>query len=201
MAAVVTDQFRISNAGNFVDSVLNTSNSYYVFLGLPNPASPVSGFGRTTSDSEWNGNTPTPTDNLQYRTFYRDTGLFGKKITSSNVRRLIRKVSWSSNTRYDMYRHDYSVANPSPQTNSTRLYDANYYVMNKNYQVYICIENGSSGISTTGNASQDEPLFTDLEPSRAGESGDGYIWKYLFTVPPSDIIKFDSTDYISVPNN
>jgi len=73
--------------------------------------------------------------------------------------------------------------------------------MNKNFDVYVCIDNGSSGISTTGNASQDEPLFTDLEPTRAGESGDGYVWKYLFTVPPSDIIKFDSTEYISVPGD
>ena len=49
--------------------------------------------------------------------------------------------------------------------------------------------------------SQDEPTFVDLEPSRAGESGDGYIWKYLFTVSPSDIIKFDSIEYIPVPND
>ena len=28
----------------------------------------------------------------------------------------------------------------------------------------------------------------------------GWIcWKYLFTVSPSDIIKFDSTEYISLP--
>jgi hypothetical protein len=27
------------------------------------------------------------------------------------------------------------------------------------------------------------------------------LWKYLFTVPPSDIIKFDSIEYITVPNN
>ena len=47
MPAVVTDQFRIVNAGNFVDSVLDSNNSYYVFLGLPNPD--VVGFGRTTS--------------------------------------------------------------------------------------------------------------------------------------------------------
>jgi hypothetical protein len=40
-----------------------------------------------------------------------------------------------------------------------------------------------------------------LEPSRAGESGDGYIWKYLYTVSPSDIIKFDSIEYITVPND
>ena len=66
---------------------------------------------------------------------------------------------------------------------------------------YICIENGSSGTIPKGNVSQDEPTFTDLEPSRAGDSGDGYIWKYLFTVSPSDIIKFDSTEYITVPND
>ena len=47
----------------------------------------------------------------------------------------------------------------------------------------------------------DEPKFTGLEPSRAGESGDGYVWKYLFTIAPSDIIKFDSTEYIPVPND
>ena len=49
--------------------------------------------------------------------------------------------------------------------------------------------------------SQDEPTFTDLEPSKAGNSGDGFVWKYLFTVSPSDIIKFDSTEFITVPNN
>ena len=58
-----------------------------------------------------------------------------------------------------MYRHDYSVTNPSPVTNSTRLYDSSYYVINKNFDVYVCIDNGSSGISSTGNASQDEPLL------------------------------------------
>ena len=133
--------------------------------------------------------------------FVGDNMSFGKKVTSDNVRRLVRKISWSRGTKYEMYRHDYSLTNRSPITGSTRLYDANYYVMNSDFKVYICIDNGSSGISTTGNASLDEPTFTDLEPSKAGTSGDGYLWKYLFTVSPSDIIKFDSTDFISVSNN
>lgn len=196
MAAIVTDQFRILNANNFVESIENSSNSYYVFLGLSNPTQV--GFGRT---SDWNTNTPNPVDNFNNINHVSDTMIFGKKITSVNVKRLVRRIDWTQGTRYEMYRHDYSITDPSPVTQSSRLYDANYYVMNSNYNVYICIDNGSSGINTTGNASQDEPLFTDLEPSRAGESGDGYIWKYLFTVSPSDIIKFDSTEYISVPNN
>jgi len=114
--------------------------------------------------------------------------------------RIVRRIDWVAGSRYEMYRDDYSILNPSPQTNASRLYDANYYVMNSDFRVYICIENGSDGTNPKGNVSQDEPTFTDLEPSRAGDSGDGYIWKYLFTISPSDIIKFDSTEYITVPN-
>jgi len=196
MAAIVTDQFRILNTSNFLDSIDNTSNSYYVFLSLPNPS--IVGFGRTTS---WDSNTPYPTDDINYLNHVGQTMIFGKKVTSINAKRLIRRIDWARGTKYEMFRHDYSSSNLSPITQSTRLYDSNYYVMNSDYKVYICIDNGSSGINTTGNASQDEPLFTDLEPSRAGESGDGYLWKYLFTVNPTDIIKFDSTEYISLPNN
>ena len=200
MAAIVTDQFRINNASNFLGDVNDTSNSYYVFVGLTNPGI-SNAFGRASSDSAWNTSPPNPTDDFNYLNHSKDTMVFGKKISSDNIRRVIRKVSWTSGTRYEIYRQDYSATNQSPVTDSSRLYDANYYVMNKDYNVYLCIDNGSSGINTTGNASKDEPVFTDVEPSKAGESGDGYIWKYLFSVPPSDIIKFDSTDYISVPNS
>ena len=196
MSAIVTDQFRILNAKNFVDSVSDPNNSYYVFLSLPNPS--VVGFGRS---STWDSNIPSPIDNLNYLSHVKDTMIFGKRITKNDIRRLIRRVDWKQGTVYEMYRHDYSLSNPSPQTNSTRLYDANYYVINSDFRVYVCIDNGSSETNPTGNFSQDEPTFVDLEPSRAGESGDGYIWKYLFTVSPSDIIKFDSIEYIPVPND
>jgi hypothetical protein len=156
MSALVTDQFRILNASNFVESVESSSNSYYITVGLPNPI--ITGYGRNPT---WNTNPPAPIDNLTYHKHYGDTVLYGKKITSSNVRRLVRRIDWVAGSRYEMYRDDYSVLNPSPITNAARLYDANYYVMNSDYR---------------------------------------YIWKYLFTISPSDIIKFDSTEYITVPN-
>jgi len=193
MSALVTDQFRIVNANNFVSSVENSLNSYYVFVGLSNPT--AVGFGRTSS---WDTIPPNPIDNFDYLNHNKSTILFGKKITSANIRRVIRKIDWISGKRYDMYRPDYSITNPAPNSKSLRLYDAEYYVINSDYKVYICIDNGSTGINTTGNASIVEPKFTDLEPSI---SSDGYVWKYLYTISPSDVIKFDSTEYISVPNN
>ena len=199
MPAVVTDQFRITNASNFVDSVLDSNNSYYVFLGLPNPA--VTGFGRTSTWNSANG-TPNPVDNLQYLTHYRDTSLFGKKINSSNIRRVVKKHTWSANTRYDMYRHDYeALSNPAPNSQTGSLYKTNYYVITSEFKVYICLDNGSSATNLKGNESLDEPTFTDLEPAAAGTQNDGYIWKYLFTVSPSDVIKFDSTEYIVLPSD
>ena len=196
MSAIVTDQFRILNASNFVDSVESTSNSYYITVGLPNPT--IVGYGRTVA---WNTNPPSPIDSVAYNNHAGDVVLYGKKVTSANVRRLVRRIDWVAGSRYEMYRDDYSITSPAPITNASRLYDANYYVMNEDYRVYICIENGSSGSNPKGNVSQDQPKFTDLEPTRAGDSGDGYIWKYLFTIPPSDIIKFDSTEYLTVPND
>ena len=129
MAAIVTDQFRILNAGNFVDSVTSTSNSYYVFVGLSNPS--IVGYGRTTN---WDTDTPVPTDNFDYMSFVGDNMSFGKKVSSSNIRRLVRRVDWTSGTKYEMYRQDYSLDNLTPTTKSARLYDANYYVMNSEFQ-------------------------------------------------------------------
>ena len=53
MSAIVTDQFRILNASNFVDSIDSTNNSYYITVGLPNSA--INAYGR---DSLWNTNPP-----------------------------------------------------------------------------------------------------------------------------------------------
>ena len=196
MSALVTDQFRILNASNFVESFSDEKNSYYITVGLPNPT--IVGYGRSNT---WNTNPPAPIDNLDYNTHSGDVTMFGRRVTTSNVRRLIRRIDYVQGNRYEMYRNDYSILNPAPLTNASRLYDANYYVLNEDFRVYICVENGSTGDSPKGNVSQDQPKFTDLEPSKAGDSGDGYIWKYLFTVSPSDIVKFDSTEYITVPND
>jgi len=203
MPAIVTDQFRILNANNFVESVENTNNSYYVFLGLSNPVGSPSGLVGYGRSSDWNSSskTPAPVDSFSYRAHSGDTMMFGKKISSANIRRIIRRVDWTSGSRYEIYRDDYSATNQSPLTKANRLYDSNYYVLNSDFKVYVCIDNGSTGTNVLGNVSQDEPTFTDLEPSKAGNSGDGYLWKYLFTVSPSDIIKFDSTEFITVPNN
>ena len=192
MAAIITDQIRILNAKNFVAGVSSSGNSYYSFIGLPNP---------TTLQSDWDSNPPAPKDNLDEENNYWDTMIALKKITSSDVRQVIQKRVWNSGTIYDMYRHDYSRSNIAKVSGATNLYSASYYVLNSDYRVYICLQNGTDPENPSGRPSLDEPTFTDLEPRSAGTSGDGYIWKYLYTIKPSDIRKFESTDFMPVPSD
>tara|TARA_R100000008_G_scaffold81257_1_gene64312 strand:+ start:342 stop:1910 length:1569 start_codon:yes stop_codon:yes gene_type:complete len=192
MAAIITDQLRILNAKNFVAGVASTANSYYSFVGLPNP---------TDYDTDWNTTPPGPTDNFNQEDNFWDTMIGLKKISKSDVRQVVRKTTWTSGTTYDMYRSNISASNVSLPSNAVTLYDANYYVINSDYRVYECLQNGTSPDYPSGRPSLDEPTFTDLEPREAGTSGDGYIWKYLYTISPSDIVKFDSTNYLPVPQD
>ena len=192
MSAIITDQLRILNAKNFVATATSSSNSYYSFVGLTNA---------TDYSSTWENNPPSPKDSFDQENDYWDTMVALKKIKASDVNQVIRKSTWSSGSTYDMYRHDISRTNTSKPSGSTSLYSANYYVVNSDYRVYICLQNGTDPENITGRPSLDEPTFTDLEPKAAGDSGDGYIWKYLYTIKPSEIIKFDTVNFIPVPKN
>lgn len=195
MAAIITDQLRILNAKNFVSGVQSTSNSYYTFIGLPNASD---------YQSDWDTNPPSPKDSLDQSNDYWDTMLALKKVNPSDISQVVRKITWKSGTTYDMWRNDVTSDNDkqSLPSSSFDIYDSNFYVMNSDYRVYICLYNNASPENNfNGGPSLDEPTFTDLEPREAGSSGDGYIWKYLYTIKPSQAIKFDSTNYIPVPTN
>ena len=188
MSAIITDQIRILNAKNFISNV--GVSAYYSFIALPNPSD---------YQSDWDINPPSPKDNFDQENDYWDTMVALKKINSSDVRQVITKKFWSSGTIYDYYRHDYSRSNPAKISGATNLYSSTYYVINQDYQVYICLQNGTNPDTPNGKPSLDEPMFTDLEPRSAGSSGDGYIWKYLYTIKPSEVIKFETSDFIPVP--
>lgn len=192
MAAIITDQIRILNAKNFVAGVSSSGNSYYSFIGLPNP---------TEIQSDWDTNPPSPKDSFDEENSYWDTMVALKKINASDVRQVVQKRVWSSGTTYDMYRHDYSRSNTAKVSGATNLYAASYYVLNSDYRVYICLQNGTTPDTPNGKPSLDEPTFTDLEPRSAGTSGDGYLWKYLYTLKPSEVAKFETSDFIPVPAN
>lgn len=192
MAAIITDQLRILNSNNFVSFAKDQNNSLYTFIGLPNSSeySPT-----------WNINPISPKDSFEEENNIWDSIISLKKIKQNDIKRVIRKITWASGTTYDMYRHDISRDNIAKPSNATSLYSSNYYIVNSDFKVYICLENGTTPETPNGKPSLDEPLFTDLQPRSAGNSNDGYVWKYLYTIKPADLIKFDTINFIPVPDD
>ena len=206
MPAIITDQYRILNAETFVNSFVGIgtsgNNNYYAFLGHPNPTNiTVKNYGAPN----WGSELPAPVDSFSQESFYYDSMLFLKKITSNDVRRVIPRVNWQVGTLYEMYRNNYSAKNSytdenrTPNTNSTSLYGSNYYVVTSEFKVYICINNGTSPDNPKGRDSEVEPTHTNTTPQAAGNGSDGYLWKYLYSITPSDIVKFVTTKFIPLP--
>jgi hypothetical protein len=198
MPAIISDQFRVMNAETFVKSLVgvgDTTNTYYTFIGQPNALN-----SQANGSASWGDGLP-PLDGFKEENEIKETIISMKKVTQNDVRRMVRKKTWDSGTTYEMYRHDYTIYNLSPITNSSSLYDSNYYVINDDLRVYVCLQNGSNPENLRGRPSIDKPEFVDLEPRPAGTSGDGYVWKYLYTIKPSEIVKYDSTEFIPVPEN
>ena len=199
MPAIITDQFRILNTETFTQSFIGigtTTNYYYSFLAHPNPTNiSIENYGT----SDWQEGPPEPKDSFRDENSYFDSMLFLKRITSNDVSRIIPRVNWESGISYDMYRNNYDINNPAPQTDAKNLYESRFYVVNSEYKVYICLNNGSNPEYPKGQKSLYEPNFVDTNPQQAGD--DGYLWKYLYSILPSDILKFTTENYIPVPKS
>ena len=104
----------------------------------------------TELDANWNTSPPSPVDSLSEENRHWDTMIAMKKINSSDVKKVVEKYTWASGEKYDMYRHDYSRNNLAPVSKSTTLYSAKYYVINRDYRVYICLNNGISPENPSG---------------------------------------------------
>ena len=199
--ALLTDQFRIFTAKRFIKSLEGADptqsdlvaganrDRLYVFIGRP---------------QEWDNENapPTPVDSFQeFSDTYSDM-ISLKRVLASDTIQVVRRIDWTPPEQttgglgyvYDMYRHDYS-STKTASSGATKLYDADFYVVNSQYQVYKCIYNGTSPSDPNGKPSTVEPTGTSTSIIT---TSDGYRWKYLYTIPVGQVLKFFSNDYMPV---
>ena len=107
-------------------------------------------------------NTPAPLDGFEEEYSIKESIIAMKKVTDKDVRRLVRKVTWVAGTTYEMYRHDYNIYNLTPITSQGSLYDSNYYIVNEDLKVYICLQNGSDPENPKGSFHMTNPHLLTL---------------------------------------
>ena len=190
MPAIITKEFRLTNAKQFQEDFGETNQNYYLALGRPQAFADNQAFNDGTDTSP-----PTPNDDVGSEFYVYDDLLAAQKIASTDVSLVVPRRDWTTGTVYDYYRHDYGNINTAGSTISsdsgaTNLYDATFYVMNSSFDVYKCIDNNGGAASTvepSGNKSTS--VFT---------TGDSYRWKYMYSLTASEQTNFLSSDFMHV---
>jgi hypothetical protein len=196
MPAIITNKFRRHNAQQFVESFSEAANTvYYMGLGRPQ-AYATSTRGDSRTENEGTDTSPlTPVDSIKDEFYYFDDLLAAKRITSSDVSFALPRRNWTTGTVYDYYRHDYgnyitgTTTIQSANSGATNLFDATFYVLNSNNNVYKCLDNNSNANSTVEPTGTSTSILT---------TGDGYKWKYMYSLSASQQVNFLSTDFMAV---
>ena len=199
MPAIITNKFRIHNQEQFVESFTESSaNVYYLGIGRPQ-AFATSTRGDSRTDNEGTDAAPlTPVDSIGDEFYTFDDMLAAKKVTSTDVSIVVPRRNWATGTVYDYYRHDYGnrvtggTTTQAANSGATNLFDATFYVMSSAFNVYKVLDNNGNAASTVEPTGTSSSIFT---------TGDGYKWKYMYTLSATQQANFLSTDFMAVATN
>lgn len=180
MASNLSKKIGLRTAKNFKDSF---SRAYepvvgYVFIGKSTPYI----------------NEPTPdsipdSDEYEKRTW--DNFIAAKKVSESDIELVIPRVNWTANTIYKQYDDTKTLNYLLSETTESGNTLKPMYVLTSERNVYKCICNDVGTFSTiepTGNYSENDGFIS---------TSDGYLWKYMYNIKPSN--KFLSDGWMPAP--
>lgn len=207
--SIITDSFRIENAKKFIQgfkvrsypSNFASAQSDYERVGaelLEGELDVMFMFiGKITS---WYANDveePIPDTNGYLREISEiwANALAAKKVATADVSHVTFRENWTAGTLYPYYSSTESNSSTfsSPST-------PNFFILDENeYRVYKCLFNNYdtvssqqptlvSGVGGDAQRFQREPFYTS----------DGYLWKYMYTIDPADVLSFVTDRYIPV---
>lgn len=102
------------------------------------------------------------------------------KIDPTNIKLGIPNNTWQTGTLYAQY---------DPENNQLNYTDPHYAIVS-NSRVYKCLDNNGGTTSTQA------PSGVSFAPI---ETADGYIWKYIGSIPSTEQFDFATTDYVPLP--
>jgi hypothetical protein len=190
MAAIITNNLRIHNAEQFLESFSETSNTnYYVFIGKSLP----------WNDNLDSANTiPEFIDNQNLIFNLYDEMIAVKKVIPTDVDLVIPRYDWVSGTVYNKYDNLSNTLFNSAITSKIRSAGGSvqkeqqpFYCLADltNFSIYKCIANSKGAPSVVKPTGTSTEVFT---------TGDGYKWKYMYTIPVGKRSKFLNTDFMYI---
>ena len=174
--ATLTIHHYLGVIDSFIKNIVDSRESYYMFIGRPQPWVDSNGDPNDSAVPIANGSV------YQHESSIYNDMIFGKLLTGQDVKFMTRRIDWVEGNVYDAYDQD----------DGQLWYDKNYYVVNDDFEVYKCLFNNDGAPST---------VRPSLVTSGTFSTADGYIWKYMYTVEPNANTRFTTTNFIPVTPN
>ncbi len=168
MAAIITSRFRLDSTNKFVESL--GDNQFYMALGRPNA---------WTDDAS----PDTPYENDYASNTLWENMFAMKRIDATDIVHSAKRNLWVSGTTYIEY-----------DDQDTNIEGKTYFVITDNNNVYMCLKAGT-GASTYN---PDTIGTRTAGVIGTGDDNDGYVWKYMYTIPATDVTKFLTSSFIPV---
>lgn len=168
MPGIITDVLKNLIIDDLLADVDNVDNSYYI------------AFGRS---EDWDSAdaTPTPVNCTHEIRRMQNTMQSVKKIDDYVT--VIPRHNWSSGTVYSAY-DDRVGGHP----------ENSFYVMTDDSQVYLCLRQGKNDAGQI-TASTVKPTGV---ADTAFETGDGYVWKFCYSIGSNDNARFLAANFMPV---
>lgn len=150
------------------EDILTRRANYYYFLGGVEPW--------LTSSGDLDPNLPLDETALSNREIRRQIA-FVKRVAPGDASLVVREIPWVQGKVFTEW------------DDRVDLVGEDFYIINSGFEVYKCLDNNY------GSASQHCPVGASVEPISLP---DGYIWKYLYTVPVAKRKKYIALGHIPV---
>ena len=191
MSAIINNSFRKFNADNFISSFIG--NNVYLTIGKNTEWSGASA-GEYIETAPNDASIPVPIDTTVAYYKNHDDLIAIKKVSSADVSHVIKRVNWTTNTRYAEYDHLQDDMIDGVNLDVNGLPDpagvlTDFFVMNSTFKVYKCISNYGGALSVNEPTNIQTGVF---------ETPDHYKWKFMYEVQQADVVKFVTTDWIPI---
>ena len=118
-----------------------------------------------------------------------DNMFAARRITGNDVELVIPRVNWTTGSKYKQFDDRIALDSLLTATNTTQP----MYVLTTDRNVYKCLSNNVSANSTV------EPTGDYTTANGTISTADGYVWKYMYNVKPSN--RFLTTDWVPSPTS
>jgi len=183
MAAIIRPVFHYSIAESIYEKIQAESSLYYYFIGRVSTW-PDDTDGNSETDALFT--LPDTINSQAFENEARKNMVTLKQITIQDIALCCRRINWTSGTVYDQY-------DDTDENLGTKA----FYVLTDDMNVYKCLSNNNDAESTVKPIGFGNTI--NAIPFSPFETGDGYVWKFMYSIPLILQTKFLVSNFMPVP--